>query len=94
MGTNGFISCRVVSSQDMGSHTVFIAEITETGKISDDKSLTYAYYHENVKPKSKPSVKKGFVCTICGYVYEGDELPEDFVCPICKHGASDFKPVE
>ncbi|MBQ4040025.1 MAG: flavin reductase [Oscillospiraceae bacterium] len=92
-GTNGFISCKVVSSQDMGSHTLFIAEVTEAAKLRDVPSVTYDYYHKNIKPQPEAKEKKGYVCNICGYIHEGDELPEDFICPICKHPASDFRPL-
>lgn len=93
--TNGFISARVLQSIDLGSHTVFIAEVTEAKVLRDVPSVTYAYYHAHIKPK--PPVtgpkKKGFVCKICGYIYEGDTLPADFICPLCKHGADDFEPL-
>lgn len=93
--TNGFISARVLQSIDLGTHTVFIAEVTEAKILRDIPSVTYAYYHAHIKPK--PPVagpkKKGFVCKICGYVYEGDTLPADFICPLCKHGADDFEPL-
>ncbi len=94
--TNAFISCKVVSSEDLGSHTQFIAEVTEAAVLSDEPSCTYAYYFAHIKPKPAPAdgPKKGFVCKICGYVYEGDELPEDFICPLCKHGAADFEPLK
>ena len=91
----GYLSCRVVSSQDLGSHTLFIAEVTEAAALSSESSVTYDYYFAHIKPK--PAVtqekKKGFVCKICGYVYEGDTLPPDFICPLCKHGADDFEPI-
>jgi len=92
---NAFVSGKVISAQDYGTHTLFIAEVTEAKTLSEEPSVTYAYYHAHVKPRSKPAPeqKKGFVCTVCGYVYEGDELPADFVCPLCKHPASDFEPV-
>lgn len=93
-GTNAFISCKVVSSQDLGSHMLFIAEVTESSVLRDIPSLTYDYYLKNIKPQSETKGKKGYVCTVCGYVYEGDKLPEDFICPLCKHPASDFKPIE
>lgn len=92
--SNAFMSGRVIKAEDMGTHTVFFAEITEAKVISDIPSLTYAYYFQNIKPKpKKEETKKGFVCKICGYVYEGDSLPEDFICPLCKHGAADFEPI-
>ena len=89
--TNAFISGKVIETVDSGTHTIFIAEVTEAKVLSDEKSVTYQYYHENIKPSPKKKEKTGYVCKICGYVYEGDELPEDFVCPLCKHGAADFE---
>lgn len=91
---NGYISGKVVESKDLGTHTMFIAEVTDGGILSDKPSATYAFYHANIKPSAKPvQEKQGFVCTVCGYIYEGSELPADFVCPLCKHGAEDFKPL-
>jgi len=91
---NSFISLKTDEYYDLGSHGMFICSITESKTLSDKESLTYAYYHSNIKPKPEQKKKKGFVCRICGYVYEGDELPDDFICPWCKHGASDFEPIE
>ena len=92
--TNAFLSCQVVQSIDLGTHTMFIADVTDCQVLSDKPSMTYAYYHKNVKPKpvtrKSDDGKTRYVCTICGYIHEG-ELPSDFVCPICKHGAEDFK---
>ena len=90
---NAFMSLKVEDYIDLGTHGMFICSITEEKVISDDASMTYAYYHANVKPKPTAQKKKGFVCKICGYVYEGDTLPDDFVCPICKHGPEDFEPI-
>ena len=90
---NAFFSCEVTDYIDLGSHGLFICTVSEAMHISDEPSMTYDYYHKNVKP-TKTEKKKGFVCTICGYVHEGDTLPNDFVCPICKHGASDFEPIQ
>ncbi len=92
---NAFISGKVVSAVDYGSHTLFVADITEAQKLSDVSSITYDYYFKHVKPKPQPTAekKKGFVCKICGYVYEGDTLPPDFICPLCKHGVEDFEPL-
>ena len=94
--TNAVISCAVVGSVDCGTHTMFIADVTETKILSDVPSVTYQYYFDHIKPKpaAKPEVKKGYVCKICGYVYEGEELPADFICPLCKHGAEDFEPIQ
>ena len=89
-GTNGFISAEVISTVDLGTHTLFVANVTDGKVLSDDSSATYDYYHKHIKeaPQKK---SKGWVCKICGYVYEGDELPDDFVCPLCKHDAADFE---
>ncbi len=94
--TNAWMGCKVISSTDLGSHTLFIAELTHGEVLSDMPSVTYAYYQDNIKPKAKPAGKKKvvYVCKICGYVYEGDELPADFICPLCKHPAEDFERVE
>ena len=98
-------ACRVTETLDTGSHLLFLAEVTEAIKVSDEKPATYAFYHAEVKPKApvtapaapkreeEAAKPKGHVCKICGFVYEGDELPEDFVCPLCKHPASDFEPL-
>lgn len=91
--SNAVISCRVTDKKDMGTHTVFFAEVTEAKVLSNEPSVTYGYYFKHIKPKPEAQKKKGFVCKICGYVYEGDELPEDFICPLCKHPASDFEPI-
>ena len=95
---NAVISCVVTKSIDLGSHTMFIAMPLEARVLSDSPSITYAYYQQHIKPKpaAAPAAggKKKWVCEVCGYVYEGDELPADFVCPWCKHPASDFKLVE
>lgn len=91
--TTGFMSCKVVEKVDMGSHIVFFADVTDGEKLSDNAPMTYAYYHKNVKPSAEKSQTKGYRCRICGYVYEGDPLPDDFVCPICKHGADDFEKI-
>lgn len=90
IGTNGYISGKVVQTVDLGTHTMFIADVTGGEIIAEDASATYDYYHKNIKEAPKKEVS-GWVCKICGYVYEGEELPEDFVCPLCKHGASDFE---
>lgn len=88
--TNAYISAKVTNVVDLGTHVTIFAQVTETGTITDRESLTYADYHKRVKPKLE--VKKGvYVCRICGFVHEGDNLPADFVCPICKHGAMDFE---
>ena len=91
---NSFMSLKVEQYVDLGTHGMFICSVTESRVISNAETMTYTYYQKNVKPKPETQGKKGFVCKICGYVYEGDELPEDFVCPLCKHGAADFEPIE
>ena len=93
--TNCVIAAKVVQSHDFGSHTLFIAEVTQAVILSGEPSATYQYYFDHIKPKpQKPSVsdtKKGFICKICGFIYEGDTLPDDYICPLCKHGAKDFE---
>ena len=91
---NSFLSLKVDEYVDLGTHGMFICSVTEARVISAAETMTYAYYHANVKPQPKTEGKKGYVCKICGYVYEGDVLPEDFVCPLCKHGAADFEPIQ
>lgn len=90
--TNGYLSGEVKQMVDLGTHTMFIAEVTESEKLSNEASLTYSYYQQNIKPKrtSGGERKTQWVCQVCGYVYEGEEMPEDFECPWCKHGKSDF----
>ena len=91
---NSFMSLKVEQYVDLDTHGMFICSITEARVISDIETMTYTYYQSNVKPKPQTNGKKGWVCKVCGYVYEGDPLPEDFICPLCKHGASDFEPIE
>lgn len=91
---NAVMSLETEQYVDLGTHGLFICRVTEARVISDRETMTYTYYLDHVKPKPETAGKKGFVCQICGYVYEGDELPEDFVCPLCKHGAADFVPIE
>lgn len=92
----GFVSGKVVEEYDLGTHTTFIADVVDAGVLSEENSMTYTYYHKFVKPAppAKKAAVKGWRCTVCGYVYEGEELPADFICPLCKHGASDFVPIE
>jgi len=89
---NAMFSCKVVSTLDAGTHTIFLAEVMEAQAIGTEPSCSYAYYFENIKPKPqlKKEEKTGYICKICNYVYEGESLPADFICPLCKHGASDF----
>lgn len=90
--TNSYLSFDVTDMFDFGTHTMFKGDIVDNKVISDEESLTYSYYHANIKPKAEKSTgKKGHRCIICGYIYDGDPLPEDYICPICKHPASDFE---
>ena len=91
---NAFFSLKVEDYKDLGTHGMFICSVTEARVINNVETMTYTYYQKNVKPKPETQGKKGFVCKVCGYVYEGDELPDDFVCPLCKHGAADFEPIQ
>ena len=90
---NAFMSLEVEQYVDLDTHGMFICTVSEARVINDKDTMTYAYYQENVKPRPETEGKKGFVCKICGYVHEGDTLPDDFICPLCKHGASDFEPI-
>ncbi len=92
--TNAYLSGKVEREFDLGTHTMFIADVTDGEVLSDIPTATYDYYHKNIK--EKPPVnekKKGYRCKICGYIYEGEELPPDFICPICRHGAEDFEKI-
>ena len=91
---NSFMSLKVESYVDLGTHGMFICSVTEARVISDRETMSYTYYQNNVKPKPQSEGKKGFVCKVCGWVYEGDTLPDDIVCPLCKHGAADFEPIQ
>ena len=91
---NACFSLKVEQYVDLGTHGMFICSVTEARVMSDKDTMTYTYYQTNVKPKPKTEGKKGFVCKVCGYIYEGDVLPDDFVCPLCKHGAIDFEPIQ
>lgn len=91
---NSFMSLKVEQYVDLDTHGMFICSVTEARVISDRETMTYNYYHANVKPKPQTEGKKGYVCKICGYVYEGEDLPDDFICPLCKHGAADFEPIK
>ena len=90
---NAVMSLKVEDYVDLGTHGMFICSVTEARVISDRDTMTYTYYQNNVKPKPQTEGKKGWVCKICGYIYEGEELPEDFICPLCKHGAADFEKI-
>lgn len=91
---NAFMSLKVEQYVDLGTHGMFICSVTEARVMSDKDTMTYTYYQNNVKPKPQTEGKKGFVCKICGFIYEGDELPDDYICPLCKHGVADFEPIE
>ena len=96
--TNAYISVEVEKSVDLGSHTLFIGKVTDMEVLSDDKSVTYEFYQSNIKPKPEqvgttPKGETVWRCIICGYEYVGEELPEDFICPWCKHPASDFEKI-
>lgn len=91
---NSYMSLKVEQYIDFDTHGMFVCTMDDAKIISSVPTMTYSYYHSDVKPKPEAKAKKGFVCKICGYVYEGDELPADFICPLCKHGASDFEPIQ
>lgn len=91
---NSFMSLKVEQYVDLDTHGMFICSVTEARVFSDRETMTYSYYQNNVKPKPQTDGKKGFVCSVCGYIYEGDVLPDDFVCPLCKHGAADFEAIK
>lgn len=95
-GTNAFFQAEVVEMVDCGTHTLFIADVKDAKVMNQEASVTYEYYQEHIKPKPKreEGQKRGYRCKICGYTYEGDELPQDFVCPVCKHGADDFEKIQ
>ncbi len=90
---NAFLSLKVEQYVDLDTHGMFICTVTEARVMSDKETMTYTYYQKNVKPKPQTEGKKGFVCVICGYIYEGDTLPDDYICPLCKHGVADFEPI-
>lgn len=99
--TNAYLSAKVIDCYDYGTHTLFVAEVTEAKQLSEEQSVTYQYYQDHIKPKpqaaqsepSKDSTTHKWVCKICGYVHEGEELPDDFICPWCKHPAEDFEQI-
>ncbi len=90
---NAFMSLKVEQYVDLGTHGMFICSVTEARVLSHQETMTYTYYQNNVKPKPETDGKKGFVCKVCGWVYEGETLPDDIVCPLCKHGYADFEPI-
>ena len=89
--TNAVLSGKVLSETDCGTHTLFLCEVTEAHMLSSTPSVTYQYYFDHIKPKPQPTEEKKWVCKICGYVYEGEELPPDYICPWCKHGVEAFE---
>lgn len=94
--TTAYLDCKVINSFDLGTHMMFLTEVTDADVISSENAMTYAYYHAQVKPKPEDDPaksKKGWRCVVCGYVYEGEELPPDFICPWCKHGIEDFEKI-
>lgn len=93
-GVNAVLCAKVDNTIDLGTHSLFIASVEEAFCINETPSATYTYYHEHIKPAPEKPKKKGWICVICGYIYEGEILPEDYICPLCKHPASDFKPLE
>lgn len=95
-GTNAYISATVEQTVDLGSHTLFIARVEDMEVLSNTPSATYSFYQSNIKPKQNTGTSTGktvWKCTVCGYIYEGEELPSDFICPLCKHPASDFEKI-
>ena len=92
--TNAYFSAKLSRTVDLGSHTLFIAELEDAQVLSDQPACTYGYYQSDIKPKPQSKKKEGWVCSVCGHVYEGKELPEDYVCPLCRHGKEDFRPLE
>ena len=90
---NAFMSLKVEDCVDLGGRRIIKKSVTEARVMSNQETMTYTYYQNNVKPKPETEGKKGFVCKVCGYIYEGDELPADYICPLCKHGAVDFEPI-
>lgn len=89
--TNSYISAKVVSSCDVGTHITFVAEIEEDVVLNENETLTYSYYLQNTKPKPEATSKKSLVCKICGYVFDGENMPDDYICPLCKHGKEFFE---
>lgn len=91
--TNSYMSAYVKQEIDLGTHTLFIARLVAAEILSEEPTVTYTYYQNNIKPKPQKTEKKGWRCKICGYIYEGEYLPPDFICPICKHSAADFEKI-
>lgn len=91
--TNAFMSAYVKQEIDLGTHTLFIGQLVAAELLSDIPTVTYDFYQKNIKPKPEETKKSGWRCKICGYVYEGENLPPDFICPLCKHGVADFEKI-
>jgi len=91
---NAYFSCKLLRTVDLGSHTLFITELEDAQVLSDLPPCTYGYYQSDIKPKPAKEQKRGWVCRVCGHVYEGGELPQDYICPVCKHGSEDFEPIK
>lgn len=91
--TNSYMSAYVKQEIDLGTHIMFVAQLVEAEMLSDKTTVTYDYYHKHIKPTPQNTSKNGWRCKICGYIYEGEVLPSDFICPLCKHGASDFEKI-
>ena len=89
--TNAFVSAFAQQEIDLGTHIMFIAQLVDAEILSDKPTITYDFYQKNIKPKPETTIAKGWRCKICGYIYEGEVLPNDFICPVCKHGAIDFE---
>lgn len=92
-GTNAYLSGKVMDMVDCGTHTMFLADVTDAVVLNEEESVTYDYYQQHIKEQNTHEKKSGWRCKICGYIYEGEELPPDFICPICKHGAADFEKI-
>lgn len=91
--TTAYLDCKVINATDLGSHVLFLASVSDCEVLSGEKAMTYSFYHEFVKPQPDAASSKGWRCVVCGYVYEGEELPPDFICPWCKHGVEDFEKI-
>lgn len=91
--TNAYFSAWVKQEIDLGTHIMFIAQLVAAEVLSNEPTVTYEFYQKNIKPKPEATTSKGWRCKICGYIYEEENLPSDFICPICKHGATDFEKI-
>ncbi|MCD7725278.1 MAG: flavin reductase [Clostridiales bacterium] len=92
--TSAYLDCKVTNTLDLGTHILFLAVVSDCEIVSGEKPATYSFYHEYIKPQQASVSAKGWRCVVCGYVYEGEELPADFICPWCKHGVEDFEKIE